>query len=63
MPTKTKRTKAKKKACPSSPNGAHSPQPNTARPADGAPFIIDFNCAHCSYSGSVRIDPSDIQWD
>lgn len=35
---------------------------DSLRSADGAPGIVDVWCA-CGTSGSVRIDPDDIQWD
>lgn len=35
---------------------------SSVRPADGAPGIVDVWCK-CGQSGSVRIDPDDIQWE
>jgi hypothetical protein len=40
----------------------HAPDWSTSQPADGAPGIVDVWCT-CGQSGSVRIDPSDIQWE
>ena len=34
----------------------------TVQSADGAPGIVDVWCS-CGKSGSVRIDPTDIQWE
>jgi hypothetical protein len=35
---------------------------SSVRPADGAPGIVDVWCK-CGQSGSVRIDPEEIQWE
>lgn len=42
-------------------NHEHKPEWGTLQPADGAPGIVDVWCA-CGLSGSVAIEPSDIQW-
>ena len=54
--------------CADSPTGRHMPDPKSVRPADGAgrnrgtDWLIDVNCLHCGRSGSMRIDPNDLQW-
>ncbi len=54
--------------CPKSPDFKHHPDPASVKPADGAgrnrgtDWIVDINCKHCSCSGSVRIDPADIEF-
>lgn len=35
---------------------------STARPADGAPGIMDVWCSRCGESGSVRVDPDEVNW-
>ena len=40
----------------------HEPEWDTVAPADGAPGIVDVWC-RCGISGSVRIDPAEIQWE
>jgi hypothetical protein len=35
---------------------------STLAPADGADGIVDVWCSECGVSGSVRINPEDIQW-
>lgn len=48
--------------CPKSPDQLHEADPRTAVKADGAHWIIDFNCKHCGRSGSVYVDPRNISW-
>jgi hypothetical protein len=54
--------------CPKSPDFQHHPAPSSIKPADGAgkergtDWIVDVNCKHCGRSGSVRIDPMDIEF-
>jgi hypothetical protein len=55
--------------CPDSPDGKHRANPATAQPDHdagrnrGTDWIIDFNCIHCGQSGSLKVDPADIQWE
>jgi hypothetical protein len=57
------------KHCPASADGKHEPDPTSIAPADGTgrnrgvDFIIDVRCRRCSESGSMFVDPKDIQWD
>lgn len=50
------------------PKCDHEPDPTTIAPADGTgrnrgtDWIIDVNCRKCGRSGSVRIDPTDIDF-
>lgn len=52
--------------CPASPDGAHDPA--TITPADGTgrdrgvDFIVDVTCRRCGRSGSVRLDPKEVDW-
>lgn len=46
----------------SQPACKHKPEWSTTAPADGAPGIVDVWC-RCGISGSVRIEPAEIQWD
>ena len=54
--------------CPMSPDFEHHPNPGSLKPADGAgrergtDWIVDIACKHCGRSGSVRIDPKDIEF-
>ena len=54
--------------CPRSDDYKHHPDPASVAPADGAgkergtDWIIDVNCRHCGRSGSVRIDPDEIEF-
>jgi hypothetical protein len=54
--------------CPTSPDFDHHPDPASVKAADGAgkergtDWILDINCKHCGRSGSVRIDPKDIEF-
>jgi hypothetical protein len=54
--------------CPKSPDFKHHPDPASIKPADGAgrnrgtDWIVDVNCKHCGRSGSVRIDPAEIEF-
>jgi len=54
--------------CPKSSDFKHHPDPTSITPADGAgknrgtDWIVDVNCRHCGRSGSVRIDPKDIEF-
>jgi hypothetical protein len=43
----------------------HDPDASSIRPADGRHqnIIVDIWCKKCGQSGSVIIDPNDIQWD
>lgn len=46
----------------------HDPDPRTIQPADGTgrgkdvDFIVDVTCRKCGISGSVRLNPEDIDW-
>ena len=54
--------------CPVSPDFRHHPDPANVGPADGAgkgrgtDWTIDVTCLHCGRSGSVRIDPDDVEF-
>ena len=54
--------------CPRSPDFRHHPDPASVKAADGAgrnrgtDWIVDVNCKHCGRSGSVRIDPDEIEF-
>ena len=54
--------------CPQSKDYRHHPDPTSIKPADGAgkesgtDWIVDVNCKHCGRSGSVRIDPEEIEF-
>ena len=54
--------------CPKSPDFRHHPDPASVKPADGAgrnrgtDWIVDVACKHCGRSGSVRIDPEDVEF-
>ena len=54
--------------CPQSSDFKHDPDPSSIKAADGAgkergtDWIVDVNCKHCGRSGSVRIDPKDIEF-
>lgn len=54
--------------CAESPTGRHVPDPKSIRPADGTgrnrgtDWLIDVNCLHCGGSGSMLIEPNDLQW-
>ena len=52
--------------CYEASDGRHLPDPATAccPPQSGATqFLVDYNCRRCGQGGSIRIDPSDIQWE
>jgi len=40
----------------------HEPDPRSAQQADKTDFVVDYWCKHCGLSGSVAIDPADINW-
>jgi len=54
--------------CPHSKDYRHHPDPASVKPADGAgqnrgtDWIVDVNCLHCGRSGSIRIDPDEIEF-
>ncbi|MGO8750589.1 MAG: hypothetical protein ACLQNE_31965 [Thermoguttaceae bacterium] len=54
--------------CPKSPDFQHHPNPASISAADsagkerGTDWIVDVNCKHCGRSGSVRIDPDEIEF-
>jgi hypothetical protein len=54
--------------CLKSKDFKHHPDPASVQPADGAgknrgtDWIIDVRCSHCGRSGSVRIDPKEIEF-
>ena len=54
--------------CPKSHDFRHDPDPAGIKPADGAgknrgtDWIVDVACKHCGRSGSVRIDPEEIEF-
>ena len=56
------------KFCPKSLDFRHHPDPASVKPAEGAgrnrgtDWIVDVNCRHCGRSGSVRIDPAEIEF-
>jgi hypothetical protein len=47
----------------------HVPDPASIQAADGAgrnrgtDWIVDVSCLNCGRSGSIRIDPADIDFD
>lgn len=47
----------------------HEPDPADIKPADGAgrdrgtDWILDVTCKKCGRSGSIRIDPADVDFD
>lgn len=47
---------------PKAKDGKHEADPRSAQQADGTDFVVDIFCKHCGQSGSVPIDPEDIQW-
>ena len=47
--------------CPKT-EGEHMPDWSAVTPADGAPGIVDVPCCNCGRSGSVAINPGDVQW-
>jgi hypothetical protein len=55
--------------CKGSKDGKHEPDPASIVPADGAgkdkgtDWIVDVWCKNCGESGSVRIDPDDVEFD
>ena len=55
--------------CHERADGEHQPSPSSIQPADGAgkgrgtDWVIDIFCAACGVSGSMRIDPADINWE
>ena len=55
--------------CPFSPNGdeSHKLDPNYAQPVpeltDDGIFVLDVLCRECGMTTSVRIDPSDLEWN
>ncbi len=54
--------------CPESPDFRHHPDPASVKPADGVgkergtDWIVDVTCKNCGRSGSVRIDPEDVEF-
>lgn len=54
--------------CPNSEDYRHHPDPASIKPADGAgkergtDWIVEGSCKHCGRSGSLRIDPEDIEF-
>lgn len=48
--------------CHKSTDGKHVADSKSAKQADGADFVVDFNCKLCHQSGSVEVDPKDIIW-
>ena len=54
--------------CPQSKDFRHHPDPASITPADGAgkesgtDWIVDVTCKHCGRSGSVRIEPEEIEF-
>ena len=59
---------APRKRSAQSPDYRHHPDPAGVKPADGAgrnrgtDWIVDVACKHCGRSGSVRIDPEDVEF-
>ncbi len=45
-----------------SKDGKHEPGPQSAEQADDTDFVVDYYCKLCGFSGSVAIDPKDINW-
>jgi hypothetical protein len=50
--------------CPDSSTCKHEGEFGSITPADIDPehWIVDINCKHCGRSGSVKIDPAEINW-
>lgn len=48
--------------CSASPDGEHEADPVSAEQAADCDFVIDLWCKFCGQSGSVTIDPKEIQW-
>ena len=54
--------------CPDSEDYRHHPDPASIKPAKEAEndmetdWIVDVNCKHCGRSGSVRIDPDNVEF-
>ena len=50
--------------CKKSPSGKHEADPLSATQQYEYPFVVDYVCKHgCGWTGSVKIDPADIQFD
>ncbi len=49
-------------ATPCLPGQRHEAAPESARQADGVRFTVDYTCKKCGASGSVAINPADINW-
>jgi hypothetical protein len=50
--------------CKKSPNGKHEADALSATQQHEYPFVVDYVCKHgCGWTGSVKIDPADIQFD
>jgi hypothetical protein len=48
--------------CPKSPHFRHDGDPATITPADGVEWTVDVSCKYCGRSGSVAIDPADVDF-
>lgn len=48
--------------CKGSPDGKHVPDPRSGMQTNDD-FVVDFECIHCNWTGSVKIDPAEINWD
>jgi hypothetical protein len=54
--------------CPKASDFKHHPDPRSISPADGAgrgrgtDWIVEVACKHCGRSGSIRIDPNEIEF-
>ena len=40
----------------------HEPDPTSIRPADAMEWVVDIWCRKCGVSGSMRIDPKDVDF-
>lgn len=47
--------------CSKSPTGKHESDGDFCR-ADGCNWIADVRCKYCGRSGSVVVDPREVQW-
>jgi hypothetical protein len=49
--------------CEGSADGKHVPDGLSATQAEDSPFVIDFRCKHCDWTGSVAVDPAKVSWE
>ena len=48
--------------CEESPTKLHEADPRSFVQADDCDWIVDVYCKHCGRSGSVAIEPEEVQW-